>query len=178
MIMIEKIKEAMAALSPIKLEATDYAARGFHLDIQVAPEQVVAAAEILDREGFSIEAVTGVDWLGEQAEAEKKPAAKVEAAGESPLPEAEVAAPVLEQMEVVTDYFNHAPVLCRVVVRARVPRANPEIPSISGVFAGADWHERETHDFFGIKFLGHPNLAPLLLPEDADFHPLLKDFKS
>jgi NADH-quinone oxidoreductase subunit C len=44
------------------------------------------------------------------------------------------------------------------------------------VFPGANWHERETHDFFGIVFLGHPDLSPLLLPEDADFHPLRKDF--
>jgi len=79
------------------------------------------------------------------------------------------------EMEVVYDYFHPAAPL-RVVVRTRVPRANPELPTISTVFAGADWHERETHDFFGIRFLGHPNLAPFLLPEDADYHPLRKDF--
>jgi NADH-quinone oxidoreductase subunit C len=64
------------------------------------------------------------------------------------------------------------------VVRANILRATPEIPTISSIFAGADWHERETHDFFGIKFIGHPNLTPLLLPEDADFHPLRKDYKA
>jgi len=79
------------------------------------------------------------------------------------------------EMEVVYDYF-HPSANLRVVVRARLPRGNPEIPTISGVFPGANWHERETHDFFGIRFLGHPNLTPLLLPEDADFHPLRKDF--
>ena len=52
----------------------------------------------------------------------------------------------------------------------------PSIVSITGVYPGANWHERETHDFFGIRFLGHPNLTPLLLPEDADYHPLRKDF--
>jgi NADH-quinone oxidoreductase subunit C len=50
------------------------------------------------------------------------------------------------------------------------------VPSISEVFPGANWHERETHEFFGIRFLGHPNLSPLLLPEDATYHPLRKDF--
>ena len=75
----------------------------------------------------------------------------------------------------VYDYF-HALSLCRVVVRARIPRDCPEIPTVSDIFPGANWHERETHDFFGIKFIGHPHLIPLLLPEDADFHPLLKDF--
>jgi len=52
------------------------------------------------------------------------------------------------------------------------------VPTISAVFPGANWHERETHDFFGIRFAGHPNLIPLLLPEDADYHPLRKDFKA
>ena len=68
--------------------------------------------------------------------------------------------------------------LCRVVIRTRVDRQNPEVPTITGIYAGANWHERETHEFFGIKFAGHPHLVPLLLPEDADFHPLLKDFKA
>ncbi|HEV2394875.1 MAG TPA: NADH-quinone oxidoreductase subunit C [Verrucomicrobiae bacterium] len=79
------------------------------------------------------------------------------------------------QMEVVYDYF-HPTQLLRVVVRSRIPRDHPEIPTISAVFPGANWHERETHDFFGIHFLGHPNLIPFLLPEDATFHPLRKDF--
>lgn len=79
------------------------------------------------------------------------------------------------QMEVVYDYFDpEGP--WRVAVRARIPRDNPEIQTVSEVFPGANWHERETHDFFGIRFLGHPDLSPLLLPEDADFHPLRKDY--
>ena len=79
------------------------------------------------------------------------------------------------QMEVVYDYFHPAKAL-RAVVRTRVPRDNPELPTIQNVFPGANWHERETHDFFGIRFVGHPNLTPFLLPEDADYHPLRKDF--
>jgi NADH-quinone oxidoreductase subunit C len=81
-----------------------------------------------------------------------------------------------QEMEVVYDYF-HPTAALRVVVRARVPRAEPELPTISEVFTGANWHERETHDFFGLRFLGHPNLKPFLLPEDADFHPLRKDYQ-
>lgn len=79
------------------------------------------------------------------------------------------------QMEVVYDFF-HPTAPLRVVVRTRIPRECPELPTISGVFPGANWHERETHDFFGIRFLGHPDLSPLLLPEDANYHPLRKDF--
>jgi NADH-quinone oxidoreductase subunit C len=80
-----------------------------------------------------------------------------------------------QQMEVVYD-FTLVATGERVVVRTRVPRAQPEVPTISRIYPGADWHERETHDFFGIVFTGHPDLHPLLLPEDADFHPLRKDF--
>jgi len=80
-------------------------------------------------------------------------------------------------MEVLYD-FNRYQELCRVVVRVRTPRDNPSVPTIADIYPAAHWHERETHDFFGIKFAGHPYLVPLLLPEDADFHPLLKDFKA
>jgi NADH-quinone oxidoreductase subunit C len=65
---------------------------------------------------------------------------------------------------------------CRVMVRVLVPRSKPVVPTISGVFPAADWHERETYDFYGIHFQDHPNLTRILLPEDADFHPLLKDY--
>jgi len=79
------------------------------------------------------------------------------------------------QMELVYDFF-HPHKNLRAVVRTRVPRETPELPTISTVYPGANWHERETHDFFGIKFSGHPDLSAFLLPEDADYHPLRKDF--
>ena len=66
----------------------------------------------------------------------------------------------------------------RITLRVLIPHDNPKIPTISGVYHGANWHERETTDFYGIDFTGHPNLIPLLLPEDADFHPLVKDDKT
>ncbi len=79
------------------------------------------------------------------------------------------------QIEVVYD-FTHVESGERVAVRARTPRDKPELPTISNIYPGANWHEREAHDFFGIIFIGHPQLIPLLLPEDARFHPLRKDF--
>lgn len=79
------------------------------------------------------------------------------------------------EMEVVYDFF-HLTEPVHVAVSTRVPRENPELPTICRVYPGANWHERETHDFFGIRFLGHPDLSPLLLPEDASYHPLRKDF--
>lgn len=79
------------------------------------------------------------------------------------------------QMEVVYD-FTHFTSGMRVVARAFLQREQAELPSLVKIYPSADWHERETHDFFGILFTGHPDLTPLLLPEDADFHPLRKDF--
>jgi NADH-quinone oxidoreductase subunit C len=64
----------------------------------------------------------------------------------------------------------------RALLRARVPRERPRLESLVPVFAGADWHERETHEMFGIDFAGHPGLAPLLLPPGFEGHPLRKDF--
>lgn len=62
----------------------------------------------------------------------------------------------------------------RIMVRTAVDENN-EIPTISDIFQGADWHERETRDFFGVVFAGHPDLEPLLLHEsDRDLKPLLK----
>jgi NADH-quinone oxidoreductase subunit C len=60
------------------------------------------------------------------------------------------------------------------LLRTAIPRAAPTLASITPLFAGADWHERETAEMYGITFDGHPNPAPLLLP-DAAFHPLRKD---
>jgi len=75
----------------------------------------------------------------------------------------------------VVYHFDHFEQPGRVALRVLVPRDEPTVPTISGVFPGAGWHERECHDFFGLIFEGHKNMLPLLLPEDADFHPLLKE---
>ena len=62
------------------------------------------------------------------------------------------------------------------VLRTRCPRDDPRVPSLTGVFGGAAWHERATAELFGIGFDGHPHLAPLLLAEGFEGHPLRKDF--
>jgi NADH-quinone oxidoreductase subunit C len=51
-----------------------------------------------------------------------------------------------------------------------------EVPSLYDIFEGADWHERECYDLFGVKFSNHPNLKRILLPGDYEGHPLLKSF--
>ncbi|BEP12524.1 hypothetical protein acdb102_08350 [Acidothermaceae bacterium B102] len=63
-----------------------------------------------------------------------------------------------------------------VLLRTRIPRETAVLPTLIGVFKGASWHERETHEMFGIDFAGHPGLVPLLLPEGFEGHPLRKEF--
>ena len=63
-----------------------------------------------------------------------------------------------------------------VLVRTTLPALDPSLPTATGVFRGAAWHERETHEMFGIGFEGHPHLVPLLLPDAFEGHPLRKDF--
>jgi NADH-quinone oxidoreductase subunit C len=63
-----------------------------------------------------------------------------------------------------------------VTLRTRVPRDGGRLPTLTGVWAGANWHERETFEMFGIGFDGHPNLVPLLLPDGFEGNPLRKEF--
>ncbi|TDC70545.1 NADH-quinone oxidoreductase subunit C, partial [Streptomyces hainanensis] len=64
----------------------------------------------------------------------------------------------------------------RLLLRTTVPHEGAALATATGVYAGAAWHERETHEMFGVDFPGHPGLEPLLLPESFEGHPLRKDF--
>jgi len=59
-------------------------------------------------------------------------------------------------------------------VKVRFPSADPHVPTVSHLWAAANWHERETHEMFGIVFDGHPDLRPLLTEEGLGYYPLLK----
>lgn len=63
-----------------------------------------------------------------------------------------------------------------VIVRTLIPREKPLLPTLSALYAGANWHERETFEMFGITFEDHPNLIPLLLPDGFEGNPLRKEF--
>ena len=63
-----------------------------------------------------------------------------------------------------------------ITMKADVPDATPVVPSWVSVFTGANWHEREAHEMFGISFAGHPDLRNMYLPTDFEGHPLRKDF--
>jgi NADH/F420H2 dehydrogenase subunit C len=81
----------------------------------------------------------------------------------------------LERYEVVTNYLSHVRNR-RIRVICEVPAADPTVPSLTPVYPGADFAERETYDLFGIVFDGHPELTRILMPDDWDGHPLRKDF--
>jgi len=75
----------------------------------------------------------------------------------------------------VVYHFSHVEGGCRTALKVLTPRDNPSVPSIYDLYPGANWHEREAHDFYGVVFQGHPDLSPLILPEDAgDLRPLRK----
>ena len=62
-------------------------------------------------------------------------------------------------------------------IKAKLDSQKPEINSITSIYRGADWHEREMAEMFGINIIGHPNLKPLLLTGDEDGFPLRKSFE-
>jgi NADH-quinone oxidoreductase subunit C len=62
----------------------------------------------------------------------------------------------------------------RLRVKVGVSEEDPHVPSVTGLFPTADWYERETYDFFGIVFDGHPDLRRILLPDDWEGWPLRK----
>ena len=63
-----------------------------------------------------------------------------------------------------------------VLVTTPLPRSAPRLPTVTGIYRGAAWHERETGEMFGVEFDGHPRPGRLLLPDSFEGHPLRKDF--
>lgn len=144
----DKFKAALAPLNLAQVSDGDYAKTGYHLEVAAGPEQMPAVAQVMLDQGCFLESFTAVD---------------------------------LRESFTLVYHFASFDELCRTVVHASLMKETKEAkgaqaPTISRVYPGADWYEREVYDLFGIRFAGHPNLKRLLLPEDADFHPLLKDF--
>jgi|SRR5579871_755437 len=123
------------------------AGRG-ELTLEVAAEKIVAVCEFLKNEQkfVRVSTVTGVDWYPEEP-----------------------------RFEVV--YHLHSPERNeRLRLKCRLPGENPEIDSVTGVWRGANWYERETFDLFGIRFRNHPDLRRIMLPEGWVGYPLRKDY--
>lgn len=66
----------------------------------------------------------------------------------------------------------------RICMKVQSQKNDPQFPTISDIYQGANWLEREAYDMYGVKFLNHPNLTRILLPESSTIHPLRKDFKA
>jgi len=64
----------------------------------------------------------------------------------------------------------------RILITTRVPYDDPSVPTLTGVFAGANFYEREAYDLLGVDFPGHPDLTRILMPDDWEGHPLRKDY--
>ncbi len=130
-----------------------------HLDVIVQPHDLVELVTFLrDAPGLRFRFFTFLSGVDRSAfgpeDAEDKP----------------------HPLEVLIHLYSPDHVL-HVTIHVPVDPADPVCPSINRVFAGALWHERETHEMFGIDFDGHPNLSNLYLPEDFEGRPLLKSFK-
>lgn len=65
---------------------------------------------------------------------------------------------------------------CHLRLKVRLPESKPEVETVVSVWSGANWHEREAYDMYGIVFTGHPNLKRILMWPGYPYHPLRKDF--
>ena len=64
----------------------------------------------------------------------------------------------------------------RIRLKTFTEEEHPKVPSVTGLWGTANWHERETFDMFGIVFEGHPDLRRIYMPDEFEYHPLRKDF--
>lgn len=159
---VDRLKKRFGAqISGANLEAIDPW-------IEVAPEGLVEVSRYLRDEADlrfdMLNCITVVDYF-------EPDAAKAAKAGFKP------------HLEVVYHLWSvqHKVTL---VVKVMLPRWKddlpgnlPEVPSVSALWPTADWHERETYDLSGVRFVGHPSLRRILCPEDWVGHPLRKDYE-
>ncbi len=116
--------------------------------LEIASAQIVEVCRFLrDREQFSrLSGLTAVDWY-----------------------------PTEPRFEIV--YFLHSLERNeRLRLKCRVPSGAAEIDSVTGVWPGANWYEREVFDLFGVAFRNHPDLRRIMMPEDWEGYPLRKDY--
>ena len=117
------------------------------LSLTVAPETICEAAATILAAGYNaFEDMTAVDWL-----------------------------PSEPRFQLSYHILSHK-YKERIRLRAWVDSSDPSIESITSVWPGANYYEREVFDLFGIRFDGHPNLRRIMMPEDWVGHPLRKDY--
>jgi NADH-quinone oxidoreductase subunit C len=147
----ESLKEHATATALEAFDSTAVISGKFEraeLTIEIAPEKIVSVCGFLKYDlGFvRLSTVTGVDWY-----------------------------PAEPRFEVV----YHLQSLDRnewLRLKCRLPGTDPQIDSVTEVWSGANWFERETFDLFGVRFRNHPDLRRIMLPDDWEGHPLRKDY--
>ena len=80
-----------------------------------------------------------------------------------------------EKIQVVYHLFSYS-LNHQIVLKVDLPRANPKVATVEGVWKVANWFEREVYDLFGVIFDGHTDLRRIMLPEDWTGYPLRKDY--
>ena len=123
----------------------------------VAREQWVAAHRTLQSHLPFFSWLGAVDWSNDRA------------VGDPPEE------PVQERYELLTR-LSAVNSNAAVIVSTDLPKDDARIPTLIDVYGGANWHERETAEMFGIAFEGHPNTSHLYLPDGFEGHPLRKTF--
>ncbi len=72
--------------------------------------------------------------------------------------------------------LHNLPKNTRIRLKTFFPISDPVVPSLTGIFASANWQERQEFDFYGIKFIGHPNLKRILNMDEMNYHPMRKEY--
>ncbi|MCC7301717.1 MAG: NADH-quinone oxidoreductase subunit C [Bacteroidia bacterium] len=73
--------------------------------------------------------------------------------------------------------FHNLPKNHRIRIKTFFPVSDPTVPSLTGIFASANWQERQEYDFFGIRFTGHPNLKRILNMDEMNYYPMRKEYR-
>ncbi len=153
--------------------------------IHVARENIVRASRLLrDSPDLAFDMlldVTAVDYLGQPDGFALKPFIwdrNVEVPRRNPPSRHELILPErgpLPRFAVVYHLLS-IKLVHRLRIKCRVPEDDPTIPSVTPVWVGANWLERETYDLYGIRFTGHPDLRRIYLYDEFVGHPLRKDY--
>ena len=136
--------------------------------VEVAPAGLVELCRYLrdqsDLRFSMLNCISGVDYF----EPDAKKAAKLDFQ------------PHLEVVYHLSSLTTKTSLVLKVILprwKGDKPGELPEVPSVSGVWSTADWHEREVFDLIGVRFTGHPDLRRILCPEDWVGYPLRKDYE-
>jgi NADH-quinone oxidoreductase subunit C len=117
------------------------------LTLTIAPERICGAAAAVKAVGYNaFEDATAVDWF-----------------------------PSTPRFQVCYHIVSHAHKE-RIRLRVMLPAEAPAVETVTSVWPGANFYEREVFDLFGIRFEGHPNLRRIMMPDDWNGHPLRKDY--